>query len=46
MRSFDDALMQLVREGKATPETAYLRAVNKDAFAPLVSPGFLEELLG
>jgi twitching motility protein PilT len=44
MRTFDDALLALVREGKVTPETAYVKASNKEAFAPLVSPRFLEEL--
>ena len=45
MRTFDDALMDLVRKSKITAETAYLRATNKDAFVPLVSPRFLEEVL-
>jgi twitching motility protein PilT len=44
-RRFDDALMQLVREGKITAETAYLRAGSKEMFEPLVSPRFLEEAL-
>ena len=45
MRTFDEALMQLVREGRITGETAYLRAHAKEAFAPLVPPKFLEEVL-
>ena len=45
MRTFDDSLMGLVRSGKVTPETAYLRANSKDLFEPLVSPKFLEDLL-
>lgn len=45
MRSFDDSLMELVRQSRITPETAYMRANSKEAFEPLVSPKFLEELL-
>jgi twitching motility protein PilT len=45
MRTFEDSLMDLVRRGAITPETAWMRATSKDAFEPLVSPKFLEELL-
>jgi twitching motility protein PilT len=45
MRTFDDSLMDLVRAGKVTAETAYLRANRKELFEPLVAPKFLEDLL-
>lgn len=44
-RTFDDALLELVRTGKIAPETAYLRATTKENFEALVPPKFLEELL-
>lgn len=46
MKTFDDALMDLVRQGRVSPETAWMRAASKEAFEPLVSPKFLEELHG
>jgi len=45
MRTFDDSLLHLVRAGKISPEAAYMRAVSKDVFEPLVPPKFLEQLL-
>ena len=45
MRTFDEALLQLVRDGRVSPEVAYMKATTKDIFEPLVSPRFLEELL-
>ena len=44
MRTFDMALMQMVRGGIITPETAYARATQKETFEPLVSAKFLEEI--
>ena len=37
--------VSITRGGKVTPEIAYLRASSKEAFAPLVPPKFLEEVL-
>ncbi len=38
----DDALMELIRKDLVTPEMAYLRAVKRETFEPLVSPVFLQ----
>ncbi|MEM7245859.1 MAG: PilT/PilU family type 4a pilus ATPase [Acidobacteriota bacterium] len=43
--SFDDALLELLRTGVVSAEDAYMRAQNREAFAPYVSEKFLEELL-
>jgi len=37
--------MDLVRQKRISPETAYMRAGSKENFEPLVPPKFLEELL-
>ncbi len=36
MRTFDSALLELVQSGRIAAEEAYMRAVNKEAFRPLV----------
>jgi twitching motility protein PilT len=42
MQNADDALKDLVRAGKVTPETAYMAASNRQDFEELVSDEFLE----
>jgi twitching motility protein PilT len=42
MQTFDDALKDLVREKKVSPETAYMAAEVKQDFEDLVSAEFLE----
>ncbi len=36
MRTLDSALMDLVQAGRIAPEEAYMRAVNKDLFRPML----------
>lgn len=45
MKAFDDALMDLVRDGKVAPEVAYMRATAKASFESMVPAKFLEEVL-
>ena len=42
MQTFDDALRDNMQRGRITPETAYLAALKKEDFEPLVSKEFLE----
>jgi len=42
MQTFDDALRDLLQRGQITPETAYMAALKKEDFEPLVSKEFLE----
>ncbi len=41
MQTFDEALRDLVRREQITPEAAYLAALKKEDFEPLVSAEFL-----
>ena len=41
MQTFDDALKDLVKRDQITPETAYMAALKKEDFEPMVSPEFL-----
>jgi twitching motility protein PilT len=41
MQTFDEALRDLIERQKIAPETAYMAAVKKEDFEPLVSPEFL-----
>ena len=41
MQTFDEALRDLLRRDQITPETAYMAAMKKEDFEPLVSPEFL-----
>jgi len=41
MQTFDDALRDLIKREQITPETAYMSAMKKEDFEPLVSPEFL-----
>ena len=41
MQTLDDALRDLLRRDQITPETAYMAAMKKEDFAPLVTPEFL-----
>jgi twitching motility protein PilT len=41
MQTFDDALKDLVKRDQITPETAYIAAIKKEDFEPLVSAEFL-----
>ena len=42
MQTFDEALRDLVERQKIAPETAYMAAVKKEDFEPLVSQDFLK----
>ena len=42
MQTFDEALRDLIERQKIAPETAYMAAVKKEDFEPLVSPEFLK----
>jgi twitching motility protein PilT len=42
MQTFDDALRELLRQGRVSPETAYLAAEAKKEFEPMVSDDFLQ----
>jgi len=42
MQTLDDALRELLRQGRVSPETAYLAAESKKEFESLVSGEFLE----
>src|SRR5438132_1335420 len=42
MLTFDDALKDLIKRDQITAETAYMAAVKKEDFEPLVSPEFLK----
>jgi twitching motility protein PilT len=43
-QTFDEALKDLVRRDLVTPETAYMAALKKEDFEPLVSAEFLREM--
>ncbi|HWW62052.1 MAG TPA: type IV pili twitching motility protein PilT, partial [Thermoanaerobaculia bacterium] len=43
MQTFDDALRDLLQRSRITPETAYMAAMKKEDFEPLVSKEFLEK---
>jgi Tfp pilus assembly pilus retraction ATPase PilT len=42
-QTFDEALKDLVRRELITPETAYMAALKKEDFEPLVSAEFLRK---
>jgi twitching motility protein PilT len=41
MQTFDEALKDLIKRDKITPETAYMAAQKKEDFESFVSPEFL-----
>jgi twitching motility protein PilT len=46
MRTVDMSLLELVQQKAITPEAAYLRALDKSTFEPMVKPSFLREMVG
>ena len=42
-QTFDDALKDLVKREQIAPETAYMAALKKEDFEPLVSAEFLRQ---
>jgi twitching motility protein PilT len=45
MQTVDDALRELIKKDRITPETAYMAAQKKEDFEAFVSPEFLERTL-
>jgi len=41
MQTFDEALKDLLRRDQISPETAYLAALKKEDFEPMVSADFI-----
>jgi len=41
MQTFDEALKDLLRRDQISPETAYLAALRKEDFEPMVSADFI-----